>query len=145
MNTTDLIDALTFAESYMKNTLGYDTVDAENIILYPDGKFTFVLTHLDDFQIRLPSYVKYHHEAYHSFGPYTSIYQFYEDIYQIPSRERRELQVMARKYSSLLADDEQLMSLAAQEWAAKIRQEAQELFALLEGPKPANLDDEIPF
>ena len=144
LTVNDLVNEGESMDAFFRITLGFDIVDFEWVRASPDGDVSFIFTLYDDFQRDLPSEHRVEHEPYRSFSGET-ITDIWASIRRIPNRERRELLVMAKQLAGAMSQADKLVSLAGQEFAAKLKQDHADLYTLLEAPAAPYLDDEIPF
>ena len=144
LTVNDLVNEGESMDAFFLATLGFDIVNFEWVRVSPDGDVSFIFTLYDDFQRNLPSEHRVEHEAYRSFSGET-ITDIWASIRRIPNRERRELLVMAKQLAGAMSQADKLVSLAGQEFAAKLKQDHADLYMLLEAPAAPDLDDEIPF
>ena len=144
LTVNDLVNEGESMDAFFRITLGFDIVDFEWVKVSPDENISFIFTLYDDFQRNLPSEHRVEHEAYRSFSGET-ITDIWASIRRIPNRERRELLVMAKQLAGAMSQADKLVSLAGQEFAAKLKQDHADLYTLLEAPAAPDLDDEIPF
>ena len=144
MTVDKLVAEALYMQRFFQDQLGFDNVEFEYIRIRGNGKPTFIFSLYDDFQRELPPQHRVEHETYRTFSGET-IADIWASIRAIPSRERRELLVMAKQLAGALGQADKLVSLAGKEFAAKLKQDHADLYTLLEAPAVPDLDDEIPF
>ena len=144
MTVDELVEEAHYMQSFFQYQLGFDTADFEYIRIESDAEPAFIFSLYDDFQKELPVQHRVEHETYRTFSGET-IADIWGSIRAVPSRERRELLVMAKQLAGTLGQADKLVSLAGQEFAAKLKQDHADLYTLLEAPAALDLDDEIPF
>ena len=144
MTVDELVAEAHYMQRVFQDQLGFDNADFDYINIRSNGKPAFIFSLHDDFQKELPMQHRVEHESYRLFSGKT-IAEIWVSIRLIPSRERRELLVMAKQLAGALGQADKLVSLAGKEFAAKLKQDHADLYTLLEAPAARDLDDEIPF
>lgn len=105
---------------------GFDSVEKKRISIYQDGTITFCFELEDDFQREL------NYEDRISEGPfYCDLDNYYEKVQRVPSRERRELEVLTRQLGRIHATQEQYASLEGKKFVAKLLEDAQPYFNMI--------------
>jgi len=144
MTVDELVAEAHYMQRFFQDQLGFDEADFYSIRITNKAKICFVFSLYDDFQGPLPQQYRVEHENYRDFSGET-IADIWATIRRIPSRERRELLVMAKQLAGAVGQADKLVSLAGKEFAAKLKQDHADLYTLLEPPAVPDLDDEIPF
>jgi hypothetical protein len=122
---------LNMLEDFLRESKGYDTAELRYIAIQPDCE-TLGLTYtaLDDFQSHL-DYDKRVNCSYSEEVSGKSFLDLQMELTKLPSREMRELQVMAKKFAGM-TDTSKLTSALAKAFAASITEAHSNLLTMIE-------------
>jgi hypothetical protein len=116
MDFASFREQLSLIETFFLTERGYDSVRNLSISINSDGA-TLNTTLYDDFA-----------KAEHSYGKYDTLYfsnddglsEIWEKLRKVPSRERREIEFLARRSGQAKAAEAAFVSLAGREFAAAL-------------------------
>lgn len=97
---------------------GYNTVNFVSLSF--DGtRYSCVVEHMDDFQADLEAGMRVKSGYYNSYTGYT-LTELVDEVSKLPSRSRREFEVMARRAAAMKMDTDLLISAAGKLFAEEI-------------------------
>ncbi len=121
---TQLVDLGRSAEGYFEHKLGYDEVDFKRIWLNKHGAHRIEFTLHDDFQKDLPVEMTYK-DGWSIMMDLNE--DFWDKVTTWPTREQRELTILARKMATIDANIDDIKSHQVRAFVARLQPDIDDL------------------